>query len=215
MKLSRSATLALLLVATALFPAGCIFSPDQGGPPPPPDFWADTSPENVIHNIAACYIARSTVRYEEVLATGYVFRFLRADITTGDPDSLTRPEEMNFAEHLFDSGKPEQSLLPATKISLRTVITSHDADARFGHAGWMKYVVETDMTLDFANGDKQTIAAPALWYFRQQPDSSGHWKLAEWEDQPSGSSGAPSRNDSKAAASGSSTTWAALRSRYR
>ncbi len=183
----RSAAIWSLVVAFSFLPTGCIFSPQGGGTTPPPDYLPDTSPENVIHNIGALYIRRDVQKYDDTLGQDYVFRFQPIDIGPSQPDSLLRSEEILFAEHLFQTGKPEEDLQPASRISLVITTTSSGPDPRIGHFGWKKYVVQTQLTLTFPNGNQNNVNSPAWFYFKQEPDSSGHWKLAEWADQPSGS----------------------------
>ncbi|MBI5836328.1 MAG: hypothetical protein HZB25_03695 [Candidatus Eisenbacteria bacterium] len=184
----RSRTLLVLLGAAVLALAlgGCIFFPDDDViQPPAPKYLAPISPENVIKNLETLYISRDFTQYDSVLAAGYIFRFQPADITAGAPDSLIRVEEMNFAENLFQRGGPDGAP-PASRIGLVITKTGSGPDPRFGHAGWLRYNVSTNLTITFSDGNAMAVVSPALFYFVQEPAGSGMWRLAEWADQPSG-----------------------------
>jgi hypothetical protein len=197
---------ALLLLAAVTF--GC--KEDVIAPPDSPcsrrwDYVAATSPENAIHNITGSYINLDPVEYDSTLAPGYVFRFAPADIGAGQPDSLIRRQELDFAENLFINGAGE-SAPKATRICLAVQVTSSGPDSRAGHASWMKCVVHTDLTLNFYNRASIIVKGPAWWYFRQVPEGSGTWMLAEWVDRPA---------DSASGTSGLIPTWGALHRTYR
>ncbi|MBI5836329.1 MAG: hypothetical protein HZB25_03700 [Candidatus Eisenbacteria bacterium] len=185
----RPAALCILVASAALLTAaGCIFSPGSGGTTPPQEYLPDTSPENVIHNVSALYEKRDVTKYEETLGANYVFRYQPADIVAGQPDSLIKAEEVEFARHLFETGKPAEGLPAASRITLRITINSSGPDDRIQHRnlGWMKYNVRTELTINFPDGSGNNVSSPALFYLKQEPDSSGHWKLVEWADQPAG-----------------------------
>jgi hypothetical protein len=210
--------LLLLMMATvsgchANWDCFCGCDPDLCNPLKLP-YVAPTSPENVIKNMAALYINLDPVRYDSTLATGYVFRFQPTDITAGQPDSLIRAGEMNFAENLFINGAGEGSP-KATRIQLVLTPNSSGVDNRIGHSGWMKYVVQTQLTVTFTSRDSIKVNGPAWLYFRQQPEGSGNWRLAEWVDQPVSSGSAPGRAFTQGALAASGATWGQLRKLYR
>jgi hypothetical protein len=215
----RFAPVLLLLVIAAVsgchgnWDCFCSCDPDLCNPLKLP-YVPPTSPENVIKNMAALYINLDVARYDSTLATGYVFRFQPTDITVGQPDSLIRAEEMNFAENLFINGAGEGSP-KATRIQLVLEIGSSGADNRIGHAGWKKYVVQTQLTVTFTSRDWIKVNGPAWLYFRQEPEGSGRWRLAEWADQPVSSGSAPGRVFTMGAPAASGTTWGQLRKLYR
>src|SRR5437016_8401319 len=66
---------------------------------------AYTAPRNVILDIDAVYENEDFHEYDaNVLSSDFVFRFQQADIQAGQPDSLIRLYEVNFAENLFAKG---------------------------------------------------------------------------------------------------------------
>jgi hypothetical protein len=204
----------VVLLSLIVLVPGCIWDPPVEPPPTQQTYLAPTSPENVIHNLQALFANRDPVEYDSTLADGYVFRFALDDITQGRPDSLIRAEEMSFAENLFVNGAGE-GYPPATTIKLVIGIVSHGPDNRIGHESWVKYVVNTDLTVNFADRNPLTVKAPGWLYFRQQPEGSGRWRLAEWADQsvaPAG--GAPGRALTQGAQA-RALTWGGARRGYR
>jgi hypothetical protein len=176
---------------------------------------APTSPENVIRNLEALYINLDPVEFDSTLAPGFVFRFQPADIGVGQPDSLTRPEVLQFAENLFINGAGDGSPR-ATRIQLILTPNSHGDDNRIGHIGWKKYVVQTQLTVTFTNTPSINVTGPAWLYFRQVPEGSGRWMLAEWDDQPvSSAGGVPRRVMTQGAMAASPYTWGMLLKLYR
>ncbi|HVP38037.1 MAG TPA: PEGA domain-containing protein [Candidatus Saccharimonadales bacterium] len=173
-----------------------------------------TSPENVIYNLMLLYHQRDSEEYGQVLASDYIFRFAPVDIVPGQPDSLLRADELSFAENLFRTGKPAEDLEPAANSSLAITIQSHGPDLRVGHSGWEKYVVNTYLTLGFADGNTLRVTGVSWFYFTQEPAGSGSWKLAEWADQ-----GATLGSFLAVRAQGPQparvTTWGALKRLYR
>ncbi|HVP37880.1 MAG TPA: hypothetical protein VMS93_01735 [Candidatus Saccharimonadales bacterium] len=179
----KSAALIALGAVIALLLAGCIFSPDTKRPTQPSGYLAYSSPENVITNMTRLYNNRDFTEYGNALASDYVFRFAPVDIIVGQPDSLVLADELTFAENLFHDGKPAANLEPASKITLVINTQTHGPDNRVGHSGWERYVVSTDLTLDFADGNSSRVTGTGYFYFKQEPAGSGTWKLAEWADQ--------------------------------
>jgi hypothetical protein len=179
-----------------------------------PFYVTPTSPENVISNLEALYINLDPVEYDSTLAPDYVFRFQPTDIAVGQPDSLVRAEELNFAGNLFVNGAGEGSP-KATRIQLILTPISSGDDNRIGHAGWRRYVVQTQLIATFANRPSINVTGPAWLYFRQVPERSGRWMLAEWVDQPLSSGSAPGRVFTQGARAGSPYTWGMLRKLYR
>jgi hypothetical protein len=175
---------------------------------------APTSPENVIKNMAALYINFDPVEYDSTLATGYVFRFQPSDITSGQPDSLIRAQELSFAENLFINGAGPE-VPRATRIRLVLQILNSGIDNRVWHAGWKKYVVQTQLTVTITNQDSIKVTGPAWWYFRQEPEGSGRWRLAEWADQPLSSGRGPGRVFTQGVLAASGNTWGVLHKLYR
>ena len=201
----------LSMAIVAALVAGCIFSPTTGGTTSKLPYVAPTSPENVIANMAALYINLDPVEYDSVLADNYVFRFVLGEITAGKADSLIRNEEMNFAENLFINGI-DVDHPHANKITLTLQVSSKTPDNRIGHGTWVKCIVNTNLTVDFTNSNL-TVTSPAWLYFRQVPEGSGRWRLAEWADQP-GSSGAPGRQVSTQGGAPVKASWTTLRQGY-
>lgn len=94
--------------------AGCPFTPDQddgnGHEPPPVQFLARTSPENLLKNLMAAYQERNVVEYESLLAEDFDFIFCAYDQAQPNiPDSWGRVEEIEAHEGIFD-GEFVQSL---------------------------------------------------------------------------------------------------------
>jgi hypothetical protein len=210
--MKRFALVPLLLMTAVL--SGC------NDPVDPPCRWpscpvlsghyvAPTSPENVISNMATLYINLDPAAYDSTLAPDYVFRFLPYDITAGQPDSLIRSEEMSFAQNLFINGAGEGSP-KATRIQLVLETVSSEPDHRIGHATWVKCVVSTNLTVTFTNANPITVTGPAWWYFRQVPEGSGRWRLAEWVDRPPGRIGGAQGRVSIHGALVSMPTWGQL-----
>jgi hypothetical protein len=206
-------TLALLLLMAAVV-SGCIVEtkPSQTQVHP---YVAPTSPEKVIQNLAALYINMDLVEYDSTLAPDFVFRFAPGDISQGQADSLTRAEEMAFAENLFVNGAGEGAPR-ATRIQLVLQTASGGDDNRIGHTGWKRYYVNTNLSVSFTNANPIQVTGPALMYFRQVPEGSGRWRLAEWIDQPvAPSGGAPGRVSPRGALAADVTTWGMVRRLYR
>jgi hypothetical protein len=171
-------------------------------------------PENAIESLAHLYTNMDPVKYDSTLAPGYVFRFQPYDVTAGQSDSLVRAEEMSFARNLFVNGAGEGAPR-ATRTRLVVVITSSGPDLRAGHSGWVKYVVNTNLTLSFASNPWTTsVSGPAWWYFRQVPEGSGCWKLAEWADQPLIPGSGRSRTLPQGALAATPVTWGMLHKLY-
>jgi hypothetical protein len=202
------------LAILAVLGSGCIFFPGKGDTTTKKPYVAFTSPENVISNMSALYINLDPVEYDSTLAPGYVFRFAPADITVGMPDSLIRNQEMEFAENLFVNGAGESNP-KATRIQLVLQTTSSGPDNRIGHSGWMKYVVNTNLTVSFTNANPITVTGPAWLYFRQEPENSGRWWLAEWADQPVASATPAPGRVSVQSVLARATGWGAVRRAYR
>lgn len=177
----------LSAVAALSLVSGCIFSPTTGGPPPPATYKAPTSSYNVILNIRALYQNRDFHKYDETLSQDYVFRFI-PDPVTSRQDSLIRNEEINFSEHLFSTGSTDQSQQAASKISMTIDTLSSTPDNRVGKEGWIRYIVQTHLQLTLPDGQQTTVDSPAWFFFKQEPANSGTWKLAEWQDQQTGTS---------------------------
>ena len=180
---SAAAAASAVVFASAL--SGCsIFSPDHRRIHTQIEYRAPTTPENVIHNIHAVYENLDFNKYDEVLASDYVFRFQHADIQSGEADSLIRAEEVTFAENLFNKGATLGTVSEpaASKISLKIDVLDSSPDLRVGHADWVRYEVQTTLLVTFA-GSNVNVDSPATFYFKQEPAGSGTWKFAEWKDE--------------------------------
>jgi hypothetical protein len=210
---SSKPVILLTLAIVAALAAGCIFFPDDDNKPrPKPVYQPPISIPNVVANMATLYINQDPVEYDSVLADDYVFRFVLGEITEGKADSLIRNEEMNFAENLFVHGAdPDHPR--ANKITLTLQISSATPDNRIGHGTWVKCVVNTNLMVDFTNSNL-TVTGPAWLYFKQVPEGSGRWRLAEWADQP-GASTAPAGPVRTTGAVAATPGWARLHSEYK
>ena len=176
--------------AVCVLAAGCIFNPGSGGGGGPTHkILPRTSPENVVNNIAAVYELRDVTQYDSLLTDAYVFRFQEADIRTGAPDSIGHAQEILFAEKLFVSGAGGENPA-ASRITFSYTISAIGDDPRLGHTGWKRYTVQTTVKVGFSNGNEIEVNSPAEFYFKQDPEGSGLWRLAEWRDLPGGT-GAP------------------------
>ena len=206
----------VVLLSLIALVTGCIWDPKTGGTPPPTKlaYLSPTSPENVIKNLEALFINLDPVEYDSTLASDYVFRFAPGDITQDQPDSLIRVEELEFAENLFVYGAGENHP-HATQIKLVISIVSKGPDPRISHPGWMKYVVNTNFSVNFTVANPLLVKGPAWLYFRQEPAGGGRWRLAEWADQPVASvGGAPGRAFTHGVLD-RTVTWGAARRGYR
>jgi hypothetical protein len=176
---SPKAVLATLLMAAA-FSNGCIFSPGTTGPASKKPYVAPSSPYSVIQNITALYINRDFAKYDETLSQDYVFRFIPDN--AGHSDSLIRNQEIDFSEHLFSTGSTDGLQAAAAKISLQIDTTSSSPDNRVGKEGWIRYYVQTNLSITLPDGQVTPVQSPAYFFFKQEPAGSGVWKLAEWQD---------------------------------
>jgi hypothetical protein len=144
------------------------------------------SNENVITDFQNAFINLDSAAVARLLAPGFVFRFQLQDAQNGEPDSLTRAAFLGAIGNLFDQN-PHAILQPAMRISLALSIVSKDDDNRIGHLGWMKYTLNTALTLTFQDGNQTQVSSPGTFYFTT---GGAGWQLAEWQDQP-GSTGRP------------------------
>lgn len=184
MSIRKILFLALAVVVFFQFSPGCIFDPTVV-PKEKLKYLARTSPENVIYNVTAAFQNQEFLPYSEQLCDGYVFRGI-LDENTNRQDSLILAEELNFAENLFQRGSSDRTQKPATSIKLVIITTSKDPDPRVGHEGWIRYVVQTSLKVNTADGGEIVVNSPALLYLR--PDPGATWCLAEWQDERSAES---------------------------
>ena len=182
MKSMKSAVALIAAVGLAALLAGCFNPPVI--PKQKIQYRAYTSPANVIFNIHAIYENQDFHEYDaNALASDYVFRFQQADISSGQPDSLIRAEEVTFAENLFSKGTVTQPA--AAKITLQIDTLASSPDLRLGHEGWIRVDLQTSLVVTFPEGNTLNVNSPAVFYFKQEPAGSGTWKFAEWKDEPS------------------------------
>ena len=185
----------LVLAPLATLP-GCGCNPIHLTFPPVyhhiPQYVPNSSPEAVISNLAAAFDREDRVEADSLLSGDFIFRFQQFDIQMGAPDSLIRSEILACLQNLFVNGSAGGDP-PASMINLVLVIISKDDDNRVGHAGWKRYDVNTALTIFFADGNQTLVNAPARMYFKQEPASSGVWRLSEWDDEP-GSTDRPARS---------------------
>ena len=195
---------AMLLLACA---AGCgsqtVTKPPATVPAPSGD---------VIRDMKSLYINRDVQEYGKILSSDYVFRFV-PDPVSGHEDSLSRAEELNFGNHLFVTGSTDGQEPPALSIRLTIDTTSSEPDNRRGHTGWVRYYVQTSLTLTQTNGAAHNVNGPAIFYFKQEPAGSGVWKLAEWQDEPVSSRG--TRVSPQGATPTARTSWGSLKKIFR
>jgi len=182
MKHSRVIFAVLLLALPAGYGACGIFIPKVTPPPPPPHYRVP-GPYNVIQNLATLYVNRDVTEYDSTLALDYVFRFV-PDPITNKQDSLIRPEELNFADHLFNTGSTDGSQKPASLIRLQIDTVSSTVDPNPYHTGWIRYVVNTDLQITKSDGSTDGVVGPAVLFLKRVPPGSNRWRLAEWDDQP-------------------------------
>jgi hypothetical protein len=159
-----------VVVLAALALAGC-----RGEPPTrPPVYLAPPESGNILHNLVLAFSLRDLHEIDSMLASDFPGRaaFL---------DSL---------RCVFE-GDPARGIPRPTRVNLWIEIVSHGPDPGAGHEGWLKYVVNTSLTLDFAHDNQLKVLSPAWMYFKREPPGSGVWKLAEWVPRPGDGPAAP------------------------
>lgn len=164
-----------------------------------------------IATIKSAFVRRDVGGYSSVLDSQFVFRFI-PDLS-GYSDSTIRPQEINFADHLFATGSSDGLQVPAARIALAIDTVNTQTDVRPGHAGWIRVYAQTHLTLFFTDGDSAAVNSPAYFFFRQS--SPGEWKLAEWLDVPSITSPGRRKLGPQDRSAHKGISWGDLRKIYR
>ena len=164
---------------------------------------------SVLQSFRNLYMNRDTLEYAQAISSDFVFRFL-SDPVSGHSDTLDRAGELRFAANLFVRGSSDGVEKPAVGVQVAFDTVSSSPDNRIGHAGWIRYDLQTSLVVTLQDETSHTVHGPAVFYFKQEPAGSGTWKLAEWDDQPTSSSPRPGGTLPTAG-----TSWSSLRRLYR
>jgi hypothetical protein len=181
----------LAVVAVFVF-KGCIFSPDPKPPVPPREYLPQTSPENVVNNLATSYERREIEQYAKLLDPTFIFKFQTPDIPEDLPrDYWNRDEDSTGTGALFDA-------LIVSSIALDLgAYSSEDAGRPDLPGGKRIRLTHVKLTVDQSNGLTYVVDGSIQdMYFRKGSVEAGtdstFWYLVEWQDL-AGGGGAPSR----------------------
>ena len=188
----RFVRFSVFAIAAVFVFKGCIFSPDVKDPEPPIDYKDQTSPENVVNNLAASYERREIEPYAVLLDPQFIFRFQTKDVPVGlERDYWNRDEDSTGTAALFNA------TTEVSKISLELGAYSSVDAGRVDMPG-AKRIRLTNVKLEVEQFNGTTFVVQGDiqdMYFRrgrvEVGTDSTKWYLAEWQDQTGG--GAPSR----------------------
>jgi len=102
----------LLLIVFLFGSSGCILSSDKNPPRPPENIdWKDrTEREHCVDILLLTYKHRNIERYKELLHSDYVWYMQEEDVLKGYDHILTRDQDIEGTERIFDAHSLELSL---------------------------------------------------------------------------------------------------------
>lgn len=188
--LPRSAAVLVLGIILCGLSAGC--GDDDGGFKPALEILPASSPENVLNNLAVCYMRRDSGQLALLLDDDFVFRFTEYDILR-HPGSVpqegvwSKSDELEVTGYMFDRyGAPADSLPSITEIEM--VLKSSGTSAQCNLIGAPPGTIEMTAHLSFTvrqrtpKEDLVVASLPLFYFVPSGPDSARTWKLWMVED---------------------------------
>lgn len=185
---------ALALVG-AVWTAGCIFSPEKGGPGNPARAYSEdlSHPDSLLNDLQASYERKEIEPYANLLASEFKFLFQTEDVTPDIPLGFwNRDEDSTGTRNLFEA--PD-----VLKMEIDLLKVDEDTDYILEGNVVTRIIVQTTLSVPtvgdityFVNGDQH------YFYFREGAEEDGEdperWYIVQWEDIGQGGSvGAPDR----------------------
>lgn len=187
------ATAAVIALAFSVLGTGCdddieIYKPSKDEGP----YLAQTSPENVLHNLAMSYTLRDYQHVVPLFGDDFTFFFAKEDEgAPGVPRSgiWGRAEELQATQHMLDPYYvPDDLVYKVAGIRMIVALVSslEEADLEGAPHGTLKGRAALDMTIELDDGvSKLLVRSRPLFYFA--PDGTGDppvWRLWLCKDAP-------------------------------
>lgn len=188
-----------------------------------PKYLPQTSPENVVNNLAASYERREIDQYGVLLDPQFIFKFQTADIPSDlERDYWNRDEDSTGTGALFSAANEVNAIyVDLGAFTVEDSIRVDQPDVKRIRLTHVKLEVELSngATL-LVQGDIQDM------YFRRGNAAAGtdstKWYLLEWRDQSggglkptSGTWGRAVDRNAPAAVTISAMSWGAIKNRFR
>jgi hypothetical protein len=154
--------------------------PATAAPPCEPD--PAGGAESAVYALRDAFVHQDVDAYGALLADDYVFRFLPRDVDPGQPDTLDRAGELNFARHLFRGGAASHRQ-PAAEVRLEFVITERSPVVCEDSLRWQQFTVMTHLRVSVLGDGELRVDGPALLRWRRGCAPGSAWRLVEWTDR--------------------------------
>ncbi len=191
--MKRFVQFAVFAVVVVFAFKGCIFAPGTDDPVPPKEYLPQTSPENVVNNLATSYERREIEQYAKLLDPEFIFKFQTADVPEGlERDYWNRDEDSTGTGALFDA----TTLVSTITLDLGAY-ESEDAGRPDLPGGRRIRLTHVKLEVEQVDGITYLVQGDIQdMYFRKGSVEAGtdstYWYLVEWQDLVGGG-GAPSR----------------------